>query len=193
VSSVIEESILERVACGEPDAFDLCTERYSGLVWSLARRMCPTRADAEDAVQEIFLAVWKSASRFDASQGSEATFVATIARRRLIDRLRKSGRRPGGAELHEGQATEASAIAEATETSDEAKRAREALKQLSQEQQRILQLAIYHGMSHEKIATSTGMPLGTVKAHVRRGLIRLREILGETNERGASAGSGASR
>jgi len=193
VSSVIEETILERVASGDPDAFNLCTDRYAGLVWSLARRMCPTRADAEDAVQEIFLAVWKSSARFDASQGSEATFIATIARRRLIDRLRKSGRRPGGAELHEGQATEAPAIAEATEASDESRRAREALKQLSEEQQRILQLAIYHGMSHEKIATSTGMPLGTVKAHVRRGLIRLREILGEAQPTGGVAGSGATR
>lgn len=193
MSNVIEQRILERVASGDPDAFDQCTEQYAGLVWSLARRMCPTRDDAEDAVQEIFLAVWKSASRFDASQGSEVTFVATIARRRLIDRLRKTGRRPAGAQLHEGQATDSSPISDASEMSEDANRAREALKQLSQEQQRVLQLAIYHSMSHEKIATSTGLPLGTVKAHVRRGLIRLREILGEGQPNGGPAGTGASR
>lgn len=183
VSTTVTNSILERVADGDGEAFRECTTQYSGLVWSLSRRMCPTRQDAEDAVQDIFLEVWKSAGRYDSDQGSEATFIATIARRRLIDRLRKQGRRPDTGVLIEGSAPETdladSQQGESVEMSEDSKRARAALKQLSQEQQRVLQLAIFHGLSHDKISTSTGLPLGTVKAHIRRGLIRLREILSE--------------
>ena len=87
-------SILERVARGDPGAPAACIERFRGLVWSLARRLCANASDAEDAVQEIFIDVWKSASRFDPAIASETTFVAMIARRRLIDRGRRRMRRP---------------------------------------------------------------------------------------------------
>jgi len=87
-------SILERVAQGDPSAPAECIDRFSGLVWSLARRLCASASDAEDAVQEIFIDVWKSAGRFDPSIASETTFVAMIARRRLIDRGRRRMRRP---------------------------------------------------------------------------------------------------
>lgn len=179
VSKTVEISVLERVASEVPGAFDELTKQFGGLVWTLSRRMCPTRQDAEDAMQDIFLAVWKSAGRYDSSQGSEATFVATIARRRLIDRLRKTGRRPDTSVLIEGAEPTGVRERDEAELSEEAKRARAALKQLSEEQQRVLQLAVFHGLSHEKISTSTGLPLGTVKAHIRRGLIRMREILAE--------------
>lgn len=187
VSKTTEQTVLERVAAEESGAFDELTKQFGGLVWTLSRRMCPTRQDAEDAMQDIFLAVWKSAGRYDPSQGSEATFVATIARRRLIDRLRKTGRRPDTSVLIEGaEPTNATSVPDRDEAelSEEAKRARAALKQLSEEQQRVLQLAVFHGLSHEKISTSTGLPLGTVKAHIRRGLIRMREILADQEAAG---------
>src|SRR5512145_3131135 len=84
------QSILERVARGDSKAVRECIDEFGGLVWAIARRMARTRADAEDAVQEIFVDVWKSAGRYDPSQGSEKVFVTTIARRRLIDRLRRT-------------------------------------------------------------------------------------------------------
>ena len=94
-SRVTEEpSILERVAAGDPAAPNECIARFSGLVWSLARRLCSSPSDAADAVQEIFIDLWKSAPRFDSSIASETTFVAMIARRRLIDRGRRKMRRP---------------------------------------------------------------------------------------------------
>ncbi len=67
-----------------------CIDQFGSLIWSIARRLTRTRADAEDAVQEIFTDVWRSAGRFDPNQGSEKVFVATIARRRLIDRMRRA-------------------------------------------------------------------------------------------------------
>lgn len=92
--AVVADSILHRVAAGQSQAFEQCLDRFGGLVWSLARRFCPTTAEAEDAVQEIFIDLWRSASRFDEAVSSEVTFVAMIARRRLIDRQRRLGRRP---------------------------------------------------------------------------------------------------
>lgn len=165
-----------------PGALTECMEQYRGLVWSLARELLRTSADAEDAVQEIFMDVWRSAGRFDRRIASEATFVATIARRRLIDRARRARRRPAAMDFQEGgmePAATAPSPEDAPETGETAALARKAMGQLRPEQQRVLQMAIFHGASHEQISASTGMPLGTVKTHARRGLIRLRELLSE--------------
>ena len=170
-------SILMELASGQPGAMQRCMDRFGGLVWSLARRQTSGGADADDAVQEIFIDVWKSAARFDPSIASESTYVATIARRRLIDRGRRRQRRIDAAIIPEAVQPEAEPAPDLSERNEQAGRATAALEQLRPEQQRILQLSIYHGRSHEEIARSTGLPLGTVKTHARRGLIRLREIL----------------
>lgn len=177
----MQSGILERIAKSEPGAVQECIDRYGGLVWSLARRFCANQSDAEDAVQEIFLDVWRSAGRYDSKVAAEATFIAMIARRRLIDRGRRAGRSTPsldagefGASLGDGRP----AIDTTVEIGEDAQRAAVALDSLKPEQQRVLRLSIYQGLSHERIAEATGLPLGTVKTHVRRGLIRLREILG---------------
>ena len=173
-----ETSILERVAAGDPAAPSQCIERFSGLVWSLARRLSSSASDAEDAVQEIFIDLWKSAARFDSSIASETTFVAMIARRRLIDRGRRKMRRPEVPQIPETVADRREQV-DHTEQSEQQSIAQRALAQLRPEQRQVLQLAIHHGCSHEQIATATGMPLGTVKTHARRGLIKIRQILAE--------------
>lgn len=173
-----EASILERVASGDPAAPAACIDRFGGLVWSLARRLCASAADAEDAVQEIFIDIWKSAGRFDPAIASETTFVAMIARRRLIDRGRRRMRRPEVPQIADTIA-DASPRNDRTDTQEQAGIAQRAFAQLRPEQQQVLQLAIHHGCSHEQIATATGMPLGTVKTHARRGLIKIRQILAD--------------
>lgn len=118
--------------------------------------------------------VWKSArlGRFDATRGSDTTFVAMIARRRLIDRnRRRSASTP--LPLVESGAAPASQPADA----EDVVAATAALRELSEAQQTAIRLAIVQGLTHEQVAEATGMPLGTVKAHIRRGLIRLREVL----------------
>ena len=87
-------SVLQRIASGDSAAVRECMDQYGALVWSLARRLSRTASDAEDATQEIFLDIWRSAGRFDAAQGSDKMFIAMIARRRLIDRLRKKSAEP---------------------------------------------------------------------------------------------------
>ena len=172
-------SLLQRVGAGDTGAMLACMERFRGLIWSLVRRSCSNAADAEDVVQEIFISVWRSAHRFDPTIASESTFVSVIAHRRLIDRTRQRMRRttPGPilqdvqAELVEAGRcliTEASALAQL------------AMSKLRPEQQQVLQLSIECGCSHEQISTSTGLPLGTVKTHARRGLQKLRDALIES-------------
>jgi RNA polymerase sigma factor (sigma-70 family) len=168
-----DASLLSRVAHGDPGAVRDCLARYGALVWSIARRF--EGNDAEDAVQEIFLDLWRTAPRFDPRLSSEPTFIAMIARRRLIDRRRMRLRRP----TTETIAAEPPIAdhARGPDTCAEASQAARALEQLRPEQRRVLLLATCHGMSHGEIAEQTGMPLGTVKAHVRRGLQSIRAAL----------------
>jgi RNA polymerase sigma-70 factor (ECF subfamily) len=168
-----EPPLLGRVAAGDAVAIRECLARYGNLVWSIARRFDPS--DAEDAVQEIFLDLWKSAARFDEAIASEAAFVVMIARRRLIDRRRMRRRRPATEQLPEVPTHVDPSASPATCV--EASQAARALDALRPEQRQVLVLSTCHGLSHGEIATQTGMPLGTVKAHARRGLLSIRAAL----------------
>lgn len=173
-----QKAILQRIASGDQSAIQECLKNYGGLVWSLARRMLRNSNDVEDAVQEIFMDIWKNAERFDPSQASETTFIAMIARRRLIDRIRYSQRRISADSIDDVLAEPSVRSDQTMQTSVEAREAAKALDQLRPEQRQVLQLSIVHGLSHQEIADATGMPLGTVKTHARRGILQAREILG---------------
>jgi RNA polymerase sigma-70 factor (ECF subfamily) len=169
-------SILERVAQGDQSAVKECVSTYGALIWSIARRLTRSQTDAEDAVQEVFIDIWKSASRFDASKASEKTFVAMIARRRLIDRLRKSKTETDTTSLADAP-DPVGAQGESVERKADASLAARAMRELKPEQRRLLQLSIFHGLTHSEIAEMTSTPLGTVKSHIRRGLLTVREKL----------------
>jgi len=168
-------ALLERVASGEATAFAECMDLHGDLVWSLARRFSPNRADAEDATQEIFLRLWKVAAQFDTTRGSEAVFIATLARRVLIDRYRESRRRP--VEVTAPQEESLLAIHEDHGVSVDAGRAAAELRRLRPEQQRVIVMSVAQGLSQGEIASATGMPLGTVKTLMRRAFLELRERL----------------
>tara|TARA_E500000318_G_scaffold111291_1_gene129287 strand:- start:45125 stop:45709 length:585 start_codon:yes stop_codon:yes gene_type:complete len=173
--------LLAEVARGDQDAMRTLIKRYSGLVWSLVRRKIRSQTDAEDLVQEIFADVWKSAHRYDASVGSEDTFVAMITRRRIIDQIRRIGRAPDQVTLDAPGADRACSGYDDTidqmDTTPQAKRVMRVLRSLRPERRQTIELAVIHGLSHSQIAESTGMPLGTVKAHLRRGLDEVRTLL----------------
>jgi len=173
-----ESAVLDRVAAGEPGAVKECMDRFGGLIWTLARRALRTAQDAEDATQEIFTEIWLSAGRYDKNRGSETVFVATIARRRLIDRLRKQGRQPFTESVDNEALHLEGNIGQKGEVSAEAALAARAVARLKPAQQRVLELGLLRGFSHSEIAQRTGMPLGTVKTQMRRGLIRVRELMG---------------
>jgi RNA polymerase sigma-70 factor (ECF subfamily) len=140
--------------------------------------MLKNAEDAEDVVQEIFVDIWKNAERFDETQASETTFVAMIARRRIIDRVRYANRRLTPDSLEDVLNEPANRYDVSLQTSVEAAEAAKALQSLRPEQQQVLQLSIVQGLSHQEISDATGIPLGTVKTHARRGILRAREILG---------------
>jgi len=184
----LEEPLLQRVARGDQEAVRACLDRFGGLIWSLARRMTPTHAEAEDAVQEIFVEIWKNAYRYDPSVASETAFVAMIARRRLIDRRRRATRQLDKNGLPEAEPAAAQPNEMAADDREVANAAMSAMSRLSDEQQRVLRLSLVQGLSHERIAGATGLPLGTVKTHARRGLIRLRELLSAAKKDVGSTG-----
>ena len=172
------EASLQRIANGDKNAVKDCLDKYGALVWSLARRMLRNSDDAEDAVQEIFIDLWKNAGRFDESKASEITFVAMIARRRLIDKIRHSTRRISAESLDDILHEPFTRSDKQMQTGLEAGQAAEAMRSLRPEQQQVLKLSIIQGMSHQEISDATGMPLGTVKTHARRGILEVRELLG---------------
>lgn len=172
------ESVLSRVARGDQKAVRECIDEFGGLVWAIARRMTRSRADAEDAVQEIFVDVWKSAGRFNPAQGSEKVFVTTIARRRLIDRIRR-GRM--NSMMDSDEALEDVRFAEAGNDGEirvDAEKAATVVARLRPDQRKVLRMGLLEGMTHSEIAKATGMPLGTVKTQMRRGLIQVRQWMG---------------
>lgn len=172
------DSVLVRVARGDQRALRECIDEFGSLVWSIARRLTRTRADAEDAVQEIFTDIWRSASRFDAAQGSEKVFIATIARRRLIDRLRRVSNQGTTESTDDMDSLSWADPGMHAETSAEAQTAARAVMQLRPEQRQVLELSLLQGLSHSEISETLQMPLGTVKTMMRRGLIQVRQLMG---------------
>ena len=173
-----QKSILERIAAGDSTAVNECVDRYGNLLWSLARRYLRNATDAEDAVQDVFIELWRSAARFDPGIASETAFISTIARRRFIDRLRQTGRTPAMDSLddEEGAPVDPGVAATVEEDTEVAIVAR-VLADMDPEHQKILGMSLYEGYSHSEIAEQLNMPLGTVKTRVRRGLIHIREQL----------------
>jgi RNA polymerase sigma-70 factor (ECF subfamily) len=168
-----QSSLLERVAGGDKAAAREMVDRFGPLVWSLVRSFTDSKADAEDATQDVFVHLWKKAHMYDARFGTEDQFVAVVARRRLIDRTRSEAARPARA------VPDIESVAPASHGSDgqsmDAGLAREFLGGLVEEERTVLLLSIARGLTHEQIARHLSMPLGTVKGYIYRGLAALRE------------------
>lgn len=186
-----DATILERIAAGDQTAVEKCLQQYGGLVWSLAKRLLPNASDAEDAAQEVFVEIWKKAGTFDATKASESTFITLIARRRIIDRMRRSS---SDVDTHSMSTVDfeipETVYAEPLELADEANKALDCVRKLSSQQRQVIQLSIHHGVSHQGISERLSLPLGTVKSFARRALLQLRECMMKpalaTSEGGAS-------
>ena len=165
--------LLPSVAVGSRRAAAEAIRRYAPMVAGMARRFLPS-SEVEDAAQEIFVELWQVASRFDPRKGGEAVFVATSARRRLIDRLRRKGRGPREVKLRDEPRASGDP---GPERGVEARRAAALIRALQPERRRVLELCVCEGWTHAEAARMTGLPLGTVKSHLRRGLAQLRAAL----------------
>jgi RNA polymerase sigma-70 factor (ECF subfamily) len=164
----------ERLRDGDEAALREVYDRYGAAVLHLARRTVGNVADAEDVVQATFVAAWIGRAGFDPGRGSLLSWLLGIARRKAVDTLRARARadRLADSAAHAGRTDpageeHADAVVERLVIADE-------LATLPAEQRRVLHLAFFDDLTHPQIATATGLPLGTVKSHVRRGMARLR-------------------
>ena len=173
--------LLGRMAVRDRDALAELYDRFSRPLFATALRVVGDRAEAEDIVHDAFLMLWEKAADFDAARGSAFAWAVTLVRNRAIDRVRSRRRR---GELLEastpedlGYGAEALAASDSATTSDQAQAVRAAVAALPREQQRALELAFFSGLTQQEIAARLAEPLGTVKARIRRGLLKLRELL----------------
>lgn len=183
-----DAALLSRAArAGDTQAFALFYDRHAGQVFGLCLRMLGRREEAEDALQEIFLQAWNQAGRYDPAVGAAGGWITVIARSRCLDRLRKRAVRKGTEEPLEIPSDDGdflrpiasgeTPVLEALETEEARARARKALAALPPEQRATLEASFYGGLSQSQIAAKFGEPLGTIKTRMRRGLLKLAEIL----------------
>jgi RNA polymerase sigma-70 factor, ECF subfamily len=144
----------------------------------LAYRIVGDLGDAEEVVQEVFLAVWRSGHTYDASRGSTHTWVLSMVRNRSIDLLRARRRRPVQPLVEGIDPPDASEVPTQAVSNVDAETARVALNSLPPDQKQVIELAYFAGLSHSEIATQLAAPLGTIKGRIRLGLDRLRVAMG---------------
>jgi RNA polymerase sigma-70 factor, ECF subfamily len=173
---------MERVREGDAYAFEVVFDRHAGAAFSLAYRMCGSRARAEDVVQEAFLSLWRTGVRYDRARGSVRSWVLSAVHNRAIDALRSdltSTSRDVADERLTGELPSAHETAAEAERRDEAGRVRSALNELPPDQRRVIELAYFGGFTHSQIAEMLELPAGTVKGRMRLGLTKLRLLLGD--------------
>jgi RNA polymerase sigma-70 factor, ECF subfamily len=168
------------VGAGDPNALAAIFDRHSNTAFSLAYRMCGRQAMAEDIVQEAFIALWRTAGTYDPSRASVRSWLLSVVRHRAIDAFRRDVRASrdvsdaGLAEwLSEPSLTELE-----VERREEAEHIRGALRELPDEQRRVIELAYFGGFTHTEIATMLELSVGTVKGRMRLGLTKLRVSFG---------------
>jgi RNA polymerase sigma-70 factor (ECF subfamily) len=175
-----DEDLMQLLRRGEPRAFEAVYDRHAAAAFSLAYRMVGVRATAEEVVQEAFLALWRSNSRYDRARGSVRTWILGIVHTRAIDALRRGTvhdrRRASDEGLEERFAAEERTDAEVARR-DEAREVRTALDALPPDQLRVIELAYFAGFTHVEIASMLEEPLGTVKGRMRLGLAKMRAQL----------------
>lgn len=180
----IDREMLAQVARGDQRAFSALYDRLSGPLYSLAVRMLGDATEAQDTLQDVFLQIWRGATSYDADLSSVFSWAMLLTRSRVIDRLRARGRRlrvvvsstdDDNADAKSVDASVADTAADTADRNEEAVRVRSVLNKLPAEQREAIELAFFNDLTHHEIAAQLDQPLGTIKARIRRGLLKLRE------------------
>ncbi|HXM28275.1 MAG TPA: sigma-70 family RNA polymerase sigma factor [Chthoniobacterales bacterium] len=172
--------LVKLAANGDQAAFGILYSRLAPALYGMAFRMMNDAKEAEDVLQEGFTYIWRKANTYDPSRSSAHAWAVMIVRNKAIDKLRARQR---GERLRDKVSSEAGLFAEQDDSSAQEPLSRErnvqvheALKQIAPEQRQAVELAFFSGLTHEQIAERLGAPLGTIKARIRRGLLRLRAL-----------------
>src|SRR5687768_11116201 len=187
-----EDELAARLRDGDEKALRAAYDRYGAAVFYLAQRLLGNRADAEDVTQLTFVAAWTGRDSFDPQRGTMLGWLLGIARRKAVDRLRSAAREQRTTETVQAQQTAPDADETPERIVDRLVVADE-LGRLPDEQRRTLELAFFDDLTHPQIATVTGLPLGTVKSHIRRGMANLRRRWEVDGAASGSRSAGPSR
>lgn len=172
-------NLLAKIAEGDRTALSQLYDRYSRLIYAIAWKSLNSVEDCEEVVLEVFAQVWRIADRFDAQKGSPEQWIFTLARSRILDRLRKIQRLNKVNTIIAAEKEIAFPIIsvdplEAVELVERQQQVLAALAQIPPEQRQVIEMAYYQGLTHTEIATATGLSLGTVKTRLRLGLSKLK-------------------
>ena len=179
----VELDLLARVAKRERAAFEQLYSRYANILYATAMKFLKEDADAQDVVQDVFIQIWDKAKLYDPAKGKPLTWALTMTRNRSIDRIRAIQRRTRLRDDFEKETVvdESASLSEAlsgVDASETSQILHDAVGRLSPEQKKVIELAFFGGLTQSEVADRLGEPLGTVKARARRGLMKLKEILG---------------
>ena len=170
-------ALLERITAHDQQALSELYDRHSRLLFTLITRIVRDRAEAEEVLQEVFLAVWTKAATYSATLGSPVGWLVRLARNRAIDHFRTSRVVARTLERVEGPPI-GDNPEEAASRNQERRRVRSALDTLPDVQKELIEQAYFGGMTHSELAEAFALPLGTVKTRVRAGMQALRQQLG---------------
>jgi RNA polymerase sigma-70 factor (ECF subfamily) len=176
-----EAALLVRICEQDERAIEALYERYAGPLYSLAYQVTGGDRFAQDVVQEVFVAVWKNAGRFDPARGSLSSWLFALARHKAIDLVRKEAnvrRHTTEVDLELEEATDDVDQEAWLRVRRDAVRA--AMAELPEAQRTALELAFFGGLTHVEVSETLGIPLGTAKTRIRTALLRLRDILGQS-------------
>ena len=175
-------ALLAALARGEPGACASLYDRYAGVLFTLCLRILGSRADAEEALGDVFLELWRHPERYDPRRGNLLGYLVTLTRSRAIDRLRARKKHASAeTELSDLAGSDGTPLQE-TLFAERAAHIARALSELGPEQREAIELAFYSDLSHAEVASRLGQPLGTIKSRIRTGLIRLRDSLRTLHE-----------
>jgi len=177
-----EVALLRRVAQGDRAGFEELYDRLSSVLFSTAFRILNDREAAEDVLQDVFIQIWEKAPLYNPSLGKPVTWAITLTRNKAIDRLRATDRR---SRLKEAMQSESKVLEQfdgrssfdAVASEEAAKMVRASIQMLSEDQRQVIELAFYSSLSQTEIAERLNVPLGTIKARIRRGMLKLKELL----------------
>jgi RNA polymerase sigma-70 factor, ECF subfamily len=168
-----DATLLERVAAGDLEAFQLFYERYAGRVHAYVQQLSRSREGAEDVVQEVFLAVWRKAASFRPERGDAAGWLYTMTRNKLVDGWRRAGQGAEAVEALDFQRLPA----ERPEATELLLTVRQALARVAPDQRRAIEMAYFGGLTYEETADRLNLPLGTLKSRIRTGLRTMHGVL----------------